>query len=106
MSVFFFLSEIIIKKKKKILSYAQVINEEGGTNEAEIETWKQKDVDARTYLYSTISPTQQGSLHGCKTAHEMWTRVKTEYAENSAQNVHMLTLKFMDYKYQKGNKKI
>jgi hypothetical protein len=31
----------------------------------------------------------------------MWTRVKTEYAENSAQNVHMLTLKFMDISIKK-----
>ena len=89
------------------LLYTQVIDddeeEEGTTNEEEIEAWKQKDVDARTYTYSTISPAQQGSLHGCTTAHEMWTRVKTEYAENSAQNVHMLTLKFMDYKYQQGS---
>lgn len=89
------------------LIYAQVIDdeedEEGSTIQEEIEAWKQKDVDARTYIYSTISPAQQGSLHGCTTAHEMWTRVKTEYAENSAQNVHMLTLKFMDYKYQQGS---
>ena len=69
------------------------------TNQDAIETWMQKDVDARTYLYSTIKTEQQGSLHGCSTAFQMWTRIQTEYAQVMADNEHLITAKFFAYKY-------
>ena len=68
------------------------------TNAAAIEAWMQKDVDARTYLYSTIKYEQQTSLHGCDTASSMWTRIQTEFAQAIADNAHLMTTKFFDYK--------
>lgn len=71
-------------------------------NQLEIENWLQKDVDARTMLYSSIKPEQQAALHGCMTAHEMWTKIQTEYAENAAENEHLLMAKFFDLKFLPG----
>lgn len=71
-------------------------------NMEEIEAWRQRDVDARTYIYSTIKLEQQVSLHGCVTAREMWTRVQTQYAEVAAENTHLLMARFFEYKYQPG----
>lgn len=73
------------------------------TNTAEIETWRQRDVDARTYMYATIKTEQQCSLHGCQTAHSMWTRIQAEYAQVAADNEHLFTAKFFNYKYQSGH---
>ncbi|EFX71976.1 hypothetical protein DAPPUDRAFT_111193 [Daphnia pulex] len=69
-------------------------------NIAEIDVWKQQDVDARTYIYSTIKNEQQANLQGCTTSHQMWTRIQTEYAELAAENGHLLMAKFFDYKFQ------
>ena len=80
--------------------YLQEVDDGVVTNTAQIEAWKQKDIDARTYLYSTINPNQQCSLHGLYTSHSMWTRIQTEYAQAAADNVHLVTAKFFDYKYQ------
>ena len=73
------------------------------TNAAAIEAWMQKDVDARTYLYSTIKYEQQTSLHGCDTASSMWTRIQTEFAQAIADNAHLMTTRFFEYKYRQGN---
>lgn len=35
-------------------------------NVEEIKAWRQRDVDAKTYIYSTIKLEQQASLHGTK----------------------------------------
>lgn len=83
--------------------FPQIVDDNGSsTNLSEIESWLQKDVDARTYIYSTIKTEQQASLHGCVTAHDMWKRIQMEYAENAAENEHLLMAKFFDYKYQQG----
>ena len=80
----------------------QELEEDVVTNAEDIEEWCQKDVDARTFIYSTINNDQQCSLHGCKTAAEMWTRITTEYAQSAADNEHLVMAKFFDYKYQPG----
>lgn len=64
---------------------------------------KQQNVDARTYIYSTIKTDQQSSLHGCRTASQMWSRIQTEYAQAIADNEHLLLSKFFEYKYQAGH---
>ena len=81
----------------------QAVVEGRVTNAAAIETWQQKDVDARTYIYSTIKTDQQSSLHGCLTASQMWSRIQTEYAQAVADNEHLLMAKFFEYKYQAGH---
>ena len=84
-------------------SLLQEITDGTVSNAAAIEAWLQKDVDARTYLYSTIKFEQQSSLHGCPTAFSMWSRIQTEYAQVMADNEHLITAKFFDYKYQFGH---
>ena len=73
------------------------------TNAEQIETWCQQDVDARTYLYSTINTEQQNSLLGCNTASTMWARIQTEYVQIAADNEHLVMTRFFNYKYQQGN---
>lgn len=75
-------------------------------NIAAIDAWKQQDVDARTYIYSTIKNEQQANLQGCTTSHQMWTRIQTEYAELAAENGHLLMAKFFDYKFQPGKRSL
>lgn len=90
--------------KKMCLDPFQILSEDGAVeNLAQIETWRQRDVDARTYIYSTIKPEQQAALHGCTTAFEMWSRITTEYAEIAAESEHLLWGKFYAYKFQAGN---
>ena len=74
------------------------------TNAAEIDAWKQRDVDARTYIYSTIKAEQQANLQGCTTSHQMWTRIQTEYAELTAENGHLLMAKFFECKFKPGKR--
>ena len=81
----------------------QVVDKGATTNMAEIEAWMQNDVDARTYIYSTIKAEQQCSLHGCSTAHAMWSRIQTVHAQVVADNEHLITAKFFNYKYQPGH---
>ena len=78
--------------------------DDGGrvTNANQIAAWGQKDVDARTYIYSTVKPEQQTKLHGCTTAAEMWDRIQTEYAEMAAENAHLLMAKLYDCKFQQS----
>ena len=86
-----------------LINNFQVIGDDGGIeNIAEIDAWKQQDVDARTYIYSTIKTEQQANLQGCTTSHQMWTRIQTEYAELAAENGHLLMAKFFYYKFQPG----
>ena len=73
----------------------QELEEDVVTNAEDIEEWCQKDVDARTFIYSTINNDQQCSLHGCKTAAEMWTRITTEYAQSAADNEHLVMANFL-----------
>lgn len=71
-------------------------------NAAQIELWKQRDVEARTYIYSTVKPEQQVALQGCRTAFEMWNRILIEYAEATAESESSLWSQFYNYKFRSG----
>ncbi len=65
----------------------QVLADDGTvSNRVQIDEWKQKDVDVRTFIYSTMKPEKQVTLQGCTTAFEMRGRILTEYAQVSAEN--------------------
>ena len=53
--------------------------EDESSNQHEVETWKQKDVCARSFLVRTIETQCQGTLMNCKTAADMWSRLTQEY---------------------------
>lgn len=71
-------------------------------NAQEIETWRQQNIDARTYLYSTINAEQQNSLYGYLTASAMWAHIQIEYTPIVADNEHLVMAKSFEYKYQPG----
>lgn len=71
-------------------------------NTERIEVWKQKDVEARTLIYSTMKLEKQAALQGCKTAAEMWGQIATEYAQISIESEPLLWGQFYSYRLQSG----
>ena len=72
------------------------------TNAEAIKEWKKKDVLARRILLSTISPSLQTTLVGCKTAREIWQRLAAQHLKCAANNRHEIQRKFLNYEYQAG----
>ena len=72
-------------------------------NEVAIQEWKKKDVLARWILLSTIDQKLQGTLVGCKSAHQIWVRLKAQHMKCAANNCHAFQLKFMNDEYQPGH---
>lgn len=68
------------------------------TNQATIDAWMERDVDACSIIFYNIEPTYQTSIEGSTTAHEMWTRLTLQYAEVSVANASLLLGKFHQYK--------
>lgn len=68
----------------------------------EIMLWNKKDNSARCFIVSTIEEQAQISLINCKTAHEMWTRLKSQHEQNSEENKHYLLQMFYAYEYEEG----
>lgn len=48
----------------------------------EIIMWNKRDNSARCFIVSTIEEQAQRSLINCKTAYEMWTRLKSQHKQN------------------------
>lgn len=72
------------------------------TNQAIIDAWMERDVDACSIIFYNIEPTYQTSIEGSTTAHEMWTRLTLQYAEVSVANASLLLGKFHQYKMDPG----
>ena len=72
------------------------------TNQAEIETWVTKDLQAQQLIYYNIEPTYQSSIEGSVTAQEMWERLLAEFADVAASNVRSLLGKFHSYRMNPG----
>lgn len=70
---------------------------------AEIKAWKTKDVACRNYIVSTIDEKNQRSIMECKTASQMWNRLKARYEQATTSNRHLLLHKFMSYEYEENN---
>ncbi len=82
---------------------SQALNDDGNiVNADQIERWKDRDIEARSYIYATMGPNQQSALQGCETATEMWNRIQTEYAESSEESRPLLWSQFNGYKFQSG----
>ena len=76
------------------------------TNAEAIKEWKKKDVLARRILLSTISPSLQTTLVGCKTAREIWQRLAAQHLKCAANNRHEIQRKFINYEYQQNISRI
>jgi hypothetical protein len=72
------------------------------TNQAEIETWVTKDLQAQQLIYYNIEPTYQSSIEGSVTAQEMWQRLLAEFADVAASNDRSLLGKFHSYRMNPG----
>ena len=53
-------------------------------NQVLIDTWDQKNVDARMIIYCNIEPKLQVLLEGCRTAADMWDRLILQFAQAAA----------------------
>ena len=69
----------------------------------EIKEWQKKDVACRNYIIATIDEKCQRSLMTCRTAQQMWTRLRSQYELTSQENKHLLLQKFMSYEFEEGN---
>jgi hypothetical protein len=74
------------------------------TNQAEIETWVTKDLQAQQLIYYNIEPTYQSSIEGSVTAQEMWQRLLAEFADVAASNVQSPLGKFNSYRMNPDHK--
>ena len=80
----------------------QILNNGVVENQVLIDTWDQKDVDARMIIYCNIEPKLQVLLEGCRTAAEMWDRLILQFAQAAAANANLLLNKFANYQFEQG----
>jgi hypothetical protein len=73
------------------------------TNQALIDAWETKDIEARTIIYCNVEPDLQVLVEGCLTAAAMWDRLLLQFAQAAAANANLLLEKFFDYKYDKDH---
>lgn len=73
------------------------------TNQAAINTWTDKDVSARSCIFSSVEDSNRRSLISCKTSAEMWIRLATQYQQNAAESKHIMVQKFYKYEFEEGN---
>ena len=72
----------------------QILNNWVVENQVLIDTWDQKDVDARMIIYCNIEPKLQVLLEGCRTAADMWDRLILQFAQAAAANANLLLNNF------------
>ncbi|KZS19695.1 Uncharacterized protein APZ42_013788, partial [Daphnia magna] len=80
-----------------------VLANEVVTNQALIDSWDTKDIEARTIFYSNVEPDLQVLIEGCLTSAAMWDRLLLQFAQAAAANANLLLAKFFDYKYDKDH---
>ncbi|XP_045024030.1 uncharacterized protein LOC123469143 [Daphnia magna] len=80
---------------------AQIVTDDVITNQALIDAWDMKDIEARTVIYCNVEPDLQVLIEGCSTSAAMWDRLLLQFAQAAAANANLLLAKFFDYKYDK-----
>lgn len=74
--------------------FVQKLNTEGVVeNQAEIDSWTEKDAMASALIYSNVEMAYQTSLGGSVDAAEMWRRMNQQHAQIAAANSEQLTAK-------------
>jgi gag-polypeptide of LTR copia-type len=73
------------------------------TKKKEIQEWKKKDIEARCILTATIEQQTLRTLVHCRSAHEMWARLTTQYEQNAQVNKHVVQQQFFQYSFKPGN---
>ena len=64
-----------------------------------IESWKKRDCYARMLIFNGNDETRQKALFNCKSSHEMWSRLNTQYLQRAADNKHLLHGEFINLRY-------
>lgn len=64
-----------------------------------IDSWKKRDCYARMLIFNGNDETRQKALLNCKSSHEMWSRLNTQYLERAADNKHLLHREFINLRY-------
>jgi hypothetical protein len=77
-------------------AYQEVENERVCTNEDEIYTWRKRDCYARLLIFNSTDDVRQKALFNCRTSHEMWGRLNTQYWQRAADNKHLLHREFLN----------
>jgi hypothetical protein len=65
------------------------------TNHAAINSWTERDVSARSCIYSSVVT--------CTTSASMWAKLHTQYQPNAAEAMHIMIQKYYRYEYEEGN---
>jgi hypothetical protein len=73
------------------------------TNQNEIDTWIDKDINAQGIIFYNIEPSFQVALEGSGSSNEMWNRLILQYAQVAIANADFLLGKFQLYKMDPGN---
>jgi hypothetical protein len=73
------------------------------TNQNEIDTWIDKDINAQGIIFYNIEPPFQVALEGSGSSNEMWNRLILQYAQVAIANADFLLGKFQLYKMDPGN---
>ncbi|CAG7828403.1 unnamed protein product, partial [Allacma fusca] len=72
------------------------------TDKDKQEEWDQKDVEARCIIVSTLGASQARRIYHCKTAREIFERLKDMNSDSSALNKEHTFCKFYQYKVSKN----
>ncbi len=97
----------LIWSENSTIYILQITEEIGGfnviTNQEEIDSWTERDVDASSIIFYNIEPMYQTSIEGSSTANEMWNRLILQYAQVAVANSAHLLGKFHQYRMDPGN---
>lgn len=77
-------------------TYDDIENERVCTNDDDIYTWRKKDCYARLLIFNSTDEVRQKALFNCRTSHEMWGRLNTQYLQRAADNKHLLHREFLN----------
>lgn len=70
-------------------------------NEEAIYSWRKRDCYARMLIFNANDETRQKALFNCRSSHEMWSRLNTQYLQRAADNKHLLHREFINLRYIK-----
>jgi hypothetical protein len=73
------------------------------TNQAAINSWTERDVSARSCIYSSVEHSTRKALVTCTTSASMWAKLHTQYQQNAAEAMHIMIQKYYRYEYEEGN---
>lgn len=90
--------EITLKSKR----YFEIVSGAVQRPATTTEEWDSKDAKAQEIIVSRLEEKVVTHILSCKTAAEMWTKLKAIYEHQSQVSVHVLTQRFFSLEYTEG----